>query len=84
MKRLGMRGREEEDSLPQEYLDQINDRHEEWFMKRLDLPDNVSRKPSLVIDCSGDLINDDKLRRETMKKVLDFAAVLSEPKVSGC
>jgi deoxyadenosine/deoxycytidine kinase len=84
MKRLEMRGRAEEDSVPQEYLDQINDRHEEWFIKKVDLPDNISRKPSLVLDCSGDLINDLGLRQKTLKQVLDFAALISKPNVSGC
>jgi len=83
MKRLGMRGREEEDSVPLEYLNQINDRHEEWFIKRVDLPANVGRKPMLVVDCSGDLINNAELRRATLKKVLDFAETLNKPGLSG-
>ena len=84
MKRLEMRGREEEDSVPQDYLNQINERHEEWFIKKLDLPDNICQKPTLVVDCSGDLINDLEQRRKTLKEVLDFAALISKPKVSGC
>ena len=84
MKRLKMRGRAEEDSVPQDYLDQINERHEEWFIKKVDLPENVQRKPTLVVDCSGDLIHDSEQRQKTLKEVLDFAALIGKPNVSGC
>ena len=83
MKRLETRARAEEDSVPQEYLDQINDRHEEWFVKKVDIPENISRKPTLIVDCSGDLINDTERRQKALKDVLDFAALISKPNVSG-
>ena len=61
--------------MPQEYLEQIHDRHEEWFMSESDhLPGCVRDKPVLVLDCSGDLINSSELRRDTLEKVCKFVA----------
>ena len=84
MKRLTSRARSEEDSVPRDYLQQIHDRHEEWFIEQADLPDMVLVKPVLVVDCTGDLINDKELRSATLNKVLKFAELLSNPVVSGC
>ena len=83
MERLEIRGREEEGSVPLEYLNQINDRHEEWFIKKVELPENVSSKPTLVVDCSGDLVNNREIRRQTLEKVMEFAALLKSPLPSG-
>ena len=83
MKRLEKRGREEENSIPQEYLDQINQRHEEWFIEKLGLPKTIASKPTLIVDCSGDLINDKEKRVGVLHQVLEFADLLNKPKVSG-
>ena len=84
MSRLAKRGREEETSVPQEYLQQIHDRHEEWFMEpHTDLPACVQGKPVLVIDCSGDLINSSQLRLDTLDQVCKFVAQISSNTTNG-
>ena len=84
MRRLTNRARSEEESVPRDYLQQIHDRHEEWFIEQADLPDMVAGKPVLIVDCTGDLINDKELRSATLIQVLEFAELLSNPAVSGC
>lgn len=84
MKRLEQRGRSEENSVPLEYLSQIHTRHEEWFVERSDLPNAVSSKPTLVIDCTKDIVNDAQYRSEVLNKVLVFAGAIANPKQTGC
>jgi len=84
MSRLAKRGREEETSVPQEYLQQIHDRHEEWFMEpSTDLPACVQGKPVLVIDCSGDMVNSAELRQDVLGQVCKFVAQISSNTTCG-
>jgi len=84
MKRLEQRGRSEENSVPLEYLSQIHTRHEEWFVERSDLPSAVSSKPTLIIDCTKDIVNDAVYRGEVLNRVLEFAGGIANPTQTGC
>lgn len=73
LERLKQRGRSEETSVTLQYLQQIHTRHEEWLMeKTVPIPDNLSKTPVLVIDCSKNLIKDNDHREKVFEELQSF------------
>ena len=68
--RLKQRGRSEETSFTLHYLQQINERHEEWLVKKsVSIPPSLAKVPVLTIDCNKNLMKDDLYRGKVFEEL---------------
>lgn len=61
--RINKRNRTEENSIPLEYLQKIDKKHEEWLLKK----ENV-----LVLDANKDFEVDNNYKKEVVESIVDF------------
>ncbi|MCL4360823.1 deoxynucleoside kinase [Candidatus Dependentiae bacterium] len=70
-KRINKRSRIGE-TIPLEYLQQINDRHEEFLIKKQNVNEQIKNVPVLTIDCNEEFEEDVKLQNKIFHDVKNF------------
>lgn len=77
--RIMKRGRKEESPITMDYLNRIEEKHENWFIKKEGVDENLAYTPVLVLDFSQDFYVDEKLQAQYIDQVKGFIEkVLSE------
>ncbi|MEI6805144.1 MAG: deoxynucleoside kinase [Myxococcaceae bacterium] len=67
-KRLNIRNRKEESTLPLEYLEQLHAKHETWLLGKQDIP-------TLVLDGNLPYLHDNESKQHLVKLVSDFFGI---------
>lgn len=70
--RIMHRGRSEEQPITLDYLQRLEEKHEAWFVKKVDVDQQIAKVPTLVIDYSQDVITDIKLRKHDVTLIETF------------
>ena len=71
LQRINQRNRRGE-TIPLEYLEQINERHEEFLIKKINVIDQIKNVPVLVIDCDQSFETDVDYQQQIFIDVKNF------------
>jgi deoxyadenosine/deoxycytidine kinase len=72
--RIMSRGRFEEKPISLDYLQALEQKHEDWFMHKKGVDDYVLSLPQLGLDFSEDILNDKELQEQYLSSIKDFIA----------
>ena len=70
--RIIKRGRKEEESVTMDYLKRIEEKHENWLIKKEGIDEHLVNTPVLILDFSQDFYNDESLKNKYLKEVKNF------------
>lgn len=79
-KRLLKRSRSEESAIPLEYLSSLHTKHEDWLIKKNDVPAHLAQIPVLVLDCDQEFENDPVEQLRKVQEVQEFIAAVQSNK----
>lgn len=74
--RIEQRGRFEEKPITLQYLKQIEEKYDNWFIKKQGIDQKIASIPVLVLDFSADLAKDQEMQNRSLVKIQEFIATL--------
>jgi deoxycitidine kinase len=72
MKRINKRGRKEEAAIPMNYIESLNQYHNEWLIKKKNIHEIIENIPVLIVNCNEDFENNSKIWEKMIELVGDF------------
>lgn len=73
--RIKQRGRAEEAGTSLDYFKRLHEKHEEWLINKVDIPDRLSQIPVLVLQCDKDFEHDVQEQQRHMQDISTFFGV---------
>ena len=71
LERIYKRQRSEERNVPFEYIEKLYTKHEDWLIKKIDLIENISKVPVLVLDCEQDFQQEESVQIKMAQLVIE-------------
>ena len=71
LERIYKRQRSEERNVPFEYIEKLYTKHEDWLIKKIDLIENISKVPVLVLDCEQDFQQEESVQMKMAQLVIE-------------
>lgn len=78
--RTRSRNRQAEFSLPEKYLNQIHEKHEDFLVHKKNIHHSIMNTPVLVLDCNHDLLHEKDMLQDYMHQVQEFITAHHQPK----
>lgn len=75
--RILQRGRFEEKPISLDYLQRIEEKYENWFIKKFGVDENILNVPTLILDFSEDLSSNFVMQEQYLGMVKDFIEQLN-------
>lgn len=76
LKRIEQRGRFEEKPITLDYLKRIEEKYENWFIKKQGVAEKIASLPVLVLDFTQDLVQNSNMQEQYLGPIKDFLAKL--------
>lgn len=76
LQRIKHRGRFEEEPITLDYLKRIEEKYENWFMKKQGVDEKIASLPVLVLDFTQDLAINSNMQEQHLGTIEDFLAKL--------
>ncbi|MBI2344610.1 deoxynucleoside kinase [Candidatus Dependentiae bacterium] len=70
--RIIKRGRQEENPITMDYLNRLEQKHENWFIKKIGVPENLAYVPVLVLDFSDNFETSEVMQEQYFDLIVDF------------
>ena len=77
LSRVLKRGRSSEETVTQEYINQIHQRHEDFLVEKTDILPAIKDVPVLTLDCNSDFEDQQFSMDRHIEKLVDFVASTS-------
>ncbi|MBP6892405.1 deoxynucleoside kinase [Candidatus Babeliales bacterium] len=76
LQRIKQRGRFEEEPITLDYLKRIEEKYENWFMKKQGVDEKIANLPVLVLDFTQDLTKNSLMQEQYLDIIKNFLAKL--------